>query len=124
MCHTANNVHPNTQLTATKMLKLVGQGHPPHIPADVIIKRADGEGPVVRARGHLDEVLEMNQVMGFWEEGWRKCVGKHDAVCVHTLEKHYSHVDNRWLVARTIARGLTNWCSLRVMYWVGAHSAV
>ncbi len=44
------------------MLKLVGQGHPPHIPADVIIKPVDGEGPVVRARGHLDEVLEMNQV--------------------------------------------------------------
>lgn len=52
------------QLTATKMLKLVGQGHPPHIPADVVIKNADNPKDVVRARGHLDEVLELKQVAG------------------------------------------------------------
>ncbi|CAG9463429.1 unnamed protein product [Pedinophyceae sp. YPF-701] len=52
------------QVVNQKMRKLKNKGTPTRVPAEVVVKRSNprpGEQAVVRARGHLDEVLELKE---------------------------------------------------------------
>lgn len=47
------------------MRKLANRGSPTRVPAEVVIRKRDAQGRVteVRARGHLDEVLELKETV-------------------------------------------------------------
>ena len=75
------------QVVHQKLRKLANKGSPTRVPAEVIIRRAGG-GQEVRARGHLDEVLELKETL---DKAENPTTGK-DRVTESTLVLLEGHV--------------------------------